>query len=267
MAERPQSRQVAHPTPLTYVKVAATLAVLTGLEVAVFYIDALEPAFLAIFLILSVVKFVLVVLFYMHLKFDSRLFSGVFVGGLLLAVVVSVAVMALFQVLSAKANPPEDGGLVAAEPTPTATPRPTQLPTQEEPTRAPTAVGATATAPAPQPTKEELQGDLAAAGRELFLAAPPSVGPQALWCSTCHTIEGESVGLIGPDLTHIGTDGATRVPGMSAGAYIRESISDPEGFVPVGVDRALAGLMTEAIVGGLTDGEVDALVAFLLEQK
>ncbi len=267
MAEKPHPRQALHPTPLTYVKVAATLAVLTGLEVAVFYIDVLEPAFLAIFLILSVVKFVLVVLFYMHLKFDSRLFSGVFVGGLLLSVVVFVAVMALFQVLSATANPLEDGVIVAADPARTPTPRPTPLPTQAEPTRAPTTVGATVTAPAAQPTQAEPQGDLAAVGRQIFLAAPPSAGPQALWCSTCHTIEGESVGLIGPDLTHIATDGATRKPGMSAAAYIRESIDDPVAFVPVGVDRALAGLMTEAIVAGLTDGEVDALVVFLLEQK
>ena len=108
--ERQQPRQGAHPTPWTYFKVAFTLAALTGLEVGVFYLDALEPMFLPIFLILSVAKFALVVLFYMHLKFDSRLFSTLFVGGLLLAIAVGVTLMALFQVLSAKAtNPnPED---------------------------------------------------------------------------------------------------------------------------------------------------------------
>ena len=110
MADRPRTREVAHPTPLTYLKVAATLAILTGIEVAVFYVDALEPAFLPIFLILSVAKFALVVMFYMHLKFDARLFSGVFVGGLLLAIGVAITVMALFQVLSAKSNPPEEEG-------------------------------------------------------------------------------------------------------------------------------------------------------------
>ena len=108
MADRPRARERAHPTPLTYLKVAATLVALTGLEVAVFYIDALEPAFLLIFLVLSVVKFALVVMFYMHLKFDARLFSGVFVGGLVLAIAVAVMVMALFQVISAKANPEEE---------------------------------------------------------------------------------------------------------------------------------------------------------------
>ena len=110
MADRPRAREGAHPTPLTYLKVAMALAVLTGVEVGVFYVDALEPAFLPIFLILSLAKFVLVVMFYMHLKFDARLFSGVFVGGLLLAIAVAVTVMALFQVLSAKASPPEEEG-------------------------------------------------------------------------------------------------------------------------------------------------------------
>ena len=103
--ESAQPRQGTHPTSLTYVKVAFTLVVLTGLEVGVFYVDALESAFLGIFLILSVAKFVLVVLFYMHLKFDNRLFSTFFVGGLLLAVAVGIALMTLFQVLSSKANP------------------------------------------------------------------------------------------------------------------------------------------------------------------
>jgi cytochrome c oxidase subunit 4 len=109
MAERPAAHEPAHPTAFTYLKVAFTLGSLTGLEVGVFYIDALEGAFLPIFLILSVVKFALVVLFYMHLKYDSRLFSGVFIGGLVLAISVGIALMAIFQVLSAVASP-RDGG-------------------------------------------------------------------------------------------------------------------------------------------------------------
>ena len=85
-----------------------------------------------------------------------------------------------------------------------------------------------------------------------------------LWCSTCHQIEGIAVGLIGPDLTHIATDAATRKSGMSAEQYIRESIKAPEVFVALGVDRSTAGLMTEAITSGLTDEQIDALVAFLM---
>ena len=51
---------------------------------------------------------------------------------------------------------------------------------------------------------------------------------------------------------------------MSAEEYIRESIKAPEVFVAAGVDRATAGLMTEAITSGLTDEQIDALVAFLM---
>ena len=260
MADRPQHREAAHPTPLTYLKVAFILAALTGIEVGVFYIDVLEPAFLAIFLILSAAKFCLVILFYMHLKFDSRLFSAFFVGGLLLAVAVVVVIMALFQVLSALANPPE-GEEVAAildEPTRTSTigPTPTHTPTPP--------VGATPTNT--PPPAEPSPGDLVALGRDIYMNPPESVGPQALWCSTCHTIEGLSLGLIGPDQTRIGTDAAIRKPGLSSEEYIRESIRDPEAFI-CDVERCTPGLMTKAIVRGLTDGEVDALVAFLLEQK
>ena len=100
MEQQSTHREAAHPTPLTYIKVAVILAVITAVEVAIFYIDALEPAFLPIFLILSAVKFAIVVLFYMHLKFDARLFSRFFVAGLLLAAVVTVALLGLFRVFT-----------------------------------------------------------------------------------------------------------------------------------------------------------------------
>ncbi len=73
--------------------------------------------------------------------------------------------------------------------------------------------------------------------------------------------------MLGPDLTHIGTDAETRKPGVSAEDYIRESIKDPEAFVAEGVERATAGLMLASVTANLTDGQVDALVEFLLEQK
>jgi len=111
--ESAQPPQGSHPTPITYLKVAFILVALTALEVGVFYIDALEPAFLVIFLVLSIAKFALVVLFYMHLKFDASLFSTVFVGGFLLAAAVVIVLMVLFQVVTAKANPEEGEGHAA----------------------------------------------------------------------------------------------------------------------------------------------------------
>ena len=88
-----------HPGPRTYVKIAALLIAITAIEVGIFYVEALEDVIVPIFLILSAIKFVMVVMFYMHLKFDSRIFSGFFVGGLLLAVTVGVALLTLFGAL------------------------------------------------------------------------------------------------------------------------------------------------------------------------
>jgi len=47
---------------------------------------------------LAVTKFALVAMWYMHLKFDSRFFSALFVGGLLAAVTVFVVVLLTFRV-------------------------------------------------------------------------------------------------------------------------------------------------------------------------
>ena len=89
----------AHPTPVTYLKIAAILAVVTAVEVAMFYIEALSSFLLPIFLVLSALKFILVAMFYMHLRFDSSLFSWFFVGGLVLAAAVLLALMGLFGAL------------------------------------------------------------------------------------------------------------------------------------------------------------------------
>ena len=243
MADSPRPHEAAHPTPFTYLKVAAALGALTAIEVGVFYVDVLEPVFLPIFLILSVVKFALVVMFYMHLKFDSRLFSWVFVGGLLLAIVVGVALMSLFQVLSATSDRPvvvEAGGAPEVEVVETG-------------------------GPSGSETTEVL--DPVALGEAIYLEVPANVGTQALWCYQCHKIEGVAAGLIGPDHTNLGTEASTRVTGLSAEEYIRESIVDPEKRVAEGVERATAGLMTNAITQNLTADQVDALVAFLLAQE
>ncbi|MBI2872571.1 MAG: cytochrome c [Chloroflexi bacterium] len=83
-------------------------------------------------------------------------------------------------------------------------------------------------------------------------------------CAACHTISGVSTaGVVGPDLTHIGTGAATRKPGVSAEAYIRESIENPNAFV---VSGFAAGVMP-ALRSAMTDEQYEALVAFLLAQK
>ena len=91
---------VHHPGASVYVAVAAILAVLTAMEVAVFYIAAMAPVMVPLLLILSAVKFALVVMFYMHLKYDSWLLSSVFIFPLLIATSLRLAVMRLFGYLS-----------------------------------------------------------------------------------------------------------------------------------------------------------------------
>ena len=94
-----QPAERAHPTPFKYVAIALILSVITAVEVAIVYQDFLKDVFIPILIILSVAKFAIVAMFYMHLRFDSRLFSVMFVTGLLLATGVSITLLVLFRVI------------------------------------------------------------------------------------------------------------------------------------------------------------------------
>src|SRR2546426_4323608 len=96
MAEGDHPKELAHPTAETYLRVAAALVVLTVLEVGVFYVPAFHPVLVPVLLVLSAAKFTLVVMFYMHLKADSKFFTFLFGVPLLLAVGVMVALLFLF---------------------------------------------------------------------------------------------------------------------------------------------------------------------------
>ena len=79
----------AHPGPGEYIRIAVILAVVTAIEVGAYYLSALShQALAAILLVMMVVKFSLVVLWFMHLRFDSRLFRRLFVTGIILALAV-----------------------------------------------------------------------------------------------------------------------------------------------------------------------------------
>lgn len=94
----PVTHHKGHPGPKEYVAIAVVLAIITGIEVAVYYIDFLKPVLPPVLIVLSVAKFALVALFFMHLKFDSRFFSVVFAFGILLAVSVFVVVLTMLRV-------------------------------------------------------------------------------------------------------------------------------------------------------------------------
>jgi len=84
-------------TDLGYVKVAAVLAVMTALEVTLTYIDLPGGVFMTALLSLMVLKFWTVVSYFMHLKFDSPIFTKLFYTGLILAVLVYGAALLTFQ--------------------------------------------------------------------------------------------------------------------------------------------------------------------------
>jgi cytochrome c oxidase subunit 4 len=94
-----------HPTPGTYAKIGLVLFVLTALEVGLYEFTfgksagtlghEIQPFFIPLLLLLSAVKFALVAMYYMHLKNDSKLFSGVFVFPLIIATIVILALVAL----------------------------------------------------------------------------------------------------------------------------------------------------------------------------
>lgn len=92
----------AHPTAGVYLRVAAILFFLTVLEVGVFYVPTFHPILVPALLILSAIKFSIVVMFYMHLKMDNRFFTMIFGGPLILATGMLVALMFLFKVFVLK---------------------------------------------------------------------------------------------------------------------------------------------------------------------
>jgi cytochrome c oxidase subunit 4 len=85
-----------HKPTSYYVMVALILAGLTALETSTYWID-FGPLFLPALLTMMVIKFFMVVLLFMHLKFDNKLFSVLFYAGLFLAVFVYLVALATFQ--------------------------------------------------------------------------------------------------------------------------------------------------------------------------
>ena len=93
-----------HPQWSTYWKVAVILTLITIGEVWMYYIPAVvaSRAFVPTLLVLSAVKFGIVVMFYMHLKYDHKLFRALFTGPLFIAACTLIALMFLFGHLVAK---------------------------------------------------------------------------------------------------------------------------------------------------------------------
>jgi caa(3)-type oxidase subunit IV len=91
-----QAHAQAHATTGTYLRVAAILVMITIIEVGIFYVPTFQSVLVPVLLFLSAVKFTLVVMFYMHLKFDNRFFTFLFGGPLLLALAVVISLLFIF---------------------------------------------------------------------------------------------------------------------------------------------------------------------------
>jgi caa(3)-type oxidase subunit IV len=89
-----------HPGPRQYVVIGVILAILTGLEVGVFFLELTSALMVAIFLTLSFAKLVLVVGYFMHLKFDDSRFTALFVVPFVIMIAIAVALVALFDGLT-----------------------------------------------------------------------------------------------------------------------------------------------------------------------
>jgi cytochrome c oxidase subunit 4 len=90
-----------HWTDLQYIQLALGLAIITALEVALSYTkDSVGGFFMPALLIMMAIKFFAVVFYFMHLKFDNRLFGLLFYTGLFLAVGVYCAALLTFKFFS-----------------------------------------------------------------------------------------------------------------------------------------------------------------------
>lgn len=108
--------------------------------------------------------------------------------------------------------------------------------------------------PTPTPRPEEA-ADPVARGRNVY---------NERGCGGCHTVDGLSVGIVGPNLTHIGSIAETRISGMPAADYLRQSVLDPNAFV---VEGFPSNVMPQNFNELITPEQLDDLIAFLLAQK
>lgn len=96
------SEHHAHPTPAQYWKIAVLLAVLTAIEVAMFYIDqeySLGALNAVVLIALAILKFVIVVGWYMHLRFEKSTLTRFFTAGFVLAVGLYLVVLSAMGIV------------------------------------------------------------------------------------------------------------------------------------------------------------------------
>jgi cytochrome c oxidase subunit 4 len=87
-----------HPSVKEYIRIGLILAVLTGMEVAAKYANLGTATLIVTLLGLAAIKFMLVVMYFMHLKFDDQRYARFFLMGLSLALTLFLVVLISFKV-------------------------------------------------------------------------------------------------------------------------------------------------------------------------
>ena len=80
-----------------FVQIAMILAVITGVEIVLIYIPLAKWLIVSSLVVLSLVKFLMVIFWFMHLKFDKAFCTILFFIGLVLAGGTVAALMAIFS--------------------------------------------------------------------------------------------------------------------------------------------------------------------------
>ena len=101
MASHSDAHAHEHPGPATYGIIALILPVITIAEVSAYYYKPWEESAIYVpsMLTMSAVKFFLVVAYYMHLKYDHKLFKALFSGPLMVAGLTLIGLLFLFSKL------------------------------------------------------------------------------------------------------------------------------------------------------------------------
>lgn len=263
-----------HPSLGQYIFIAILLFAITIVEFVIIMdfpgeaekviAEALgEPSTTILLFLLSGIKFAIVILFYMHLKFDNKFFFWVFIAGMVLAVMVGLALIGLFSAMK--------GGDLRADdsfsqpcyfdhnigahgenvcPDPVAQPAPTPAPL---------------VAPLAQYTDPPARVEGAAAAAQVVdLTGSPDADigfslVEKYGCAACHSIDGSV--LTGPSWQGLYGTQESLEDGTSVlvdDEYITESIQNPDAKITEGFT---AGLMPATL--GVQDDEIPHIIEYI----
>lgn len=88
-----------HASVAGYIMIGAILAVVTFVEVAIYYMEAFAAFEVPLLILLSASKVILVIMYFMHLKMDHRALTGLFMSGVVLAIFMVSGLVVLYHFL------------------------------------------------------------------------------------------------------------------------------------------------------------------------